>query len=70
MGRKGVEFLLVSANLAPTIVIPNGRTKGEGAGTLSLDAAMTEAQRDVSRRACCFLTPVLNPSEPRACLFS
>lgn len=70
MGRKGIEFLTVSANLAPTIVIPNGWTKGAGAGTPPVDAAMTKAQRDVSRRGCWFLTLVPNPSEPQSRLFS
>lgn len=54
---------MVSVNLTPTIVVPNGWTKGEGAGTVSLDAAITKAQRDVLRGGCMLLTLVQNPFE-------
>lgn len=47
---------MVNVNLTPTIVVPNGWTKGEGAGTLYLDAAFTKAQRDVLRGGCVLLT--------------
>lgn len=45
------------------IVVPNGWTKGEGAGTLSIDAAITKAQRDVLRGGCVQLTLMQNPLE-------
>lgn len=61
---------MVIVNLTPTTVVPNGWTKGEGAGTLSLDAAITKAQRDVLREGCVLLTLVKNPSASRSLPFS
>ena len=59
-----------NVNQTPTIVVPNGWTQGEGAGTLPVDATVTKAQRDVPWGGCTLLTLVRNPLESRSLPFS